>query len=311
MNVSNTLLFIIFLIFILGVGYFIARIGNTYIRRSLTWGILLAGLICVNFGFLYHENNAVLRMVLICLTLLASMKIVVYAEWTQGQKRLTLFCYSIFVALWFGMDPQSFERRKKDLAWHQDFLTGCGFFLSGLFLSYIVYKSEWQNIWVIFIPMSLAFHFGILRILKSFIRRVGFPVRTLFPNPFLLRGFDDFWSRRWNVAYSQMMQRVIGRPAANCFGKNVSIFLVFLSSGLLHELAITLPVKSGYGLPTLYFSIHGLLTVLERQFCLQGAYLKWLAGGCVVAGLPWLFPPAFQREVLIPILNSFSCFLNL
>jgi len=58
--------------------------------------------------------------------------------------------------------------------------------------------------------MSLGFHFGALRVLKGGLRRAGFPVRTLFPNVLKAKGVGDFWSRRWNVGYSQMMQRLVG-----------------------------------------------------------------------------------------------------
>jgi alginate O-acetyltransferase complex protein AlgI len=62
-----------------------------------------------------------------------------------------------------------------------------------------------------------------------------------------------------------MMQRLVGRPVEAVAGSNAGVMAIFLASGLLHELAITLPVRSGFGLPTLYFLLHGILTILEKN----------------------------------------------
>ncbi|HZG45341.1 MAG TPA: hypothetical protein VEZ41_03615, partial [Allosphingosinicella sp.] len=41
---------------------------------------------------------------------------------------------------------------------------------------------------------------------------------------------------------------------------------VSFAYGLLHEVAITLPVQSGFGLPTPYFAMHGVLTIFEKKW---------------------------------------------
>jgi alginate O-acetyltransferase complex protein AlgI len=79
---------------------------------------------------------------------------------------------------------------------------------------------------------------------------------------------------------------------------------VFLGSGLLHELAITLPVRAGFGLPTLYFTFHGALTLIERKLGRPiGRLLALLA---VILPLGLLFPPAFQQEVIARCLDVFA-----
>jgi alginate O-acetyltransferase complex protein AlgI len=155
-----------------------------------------------------------------------------------------------------------------------------------------------------FVPLSLAFHFGILRILKGTLRLAGFPVRTLFPNPLEAKGIADFWGRRWNVGYSQMLQRLLGRPIEKMYGKSAGVMAVFLASGLLHEIAITLPVRSGFGLPTLYFTLHGLLTLLEGKWNRPLGKIPALLA--VAVPLPWLFPPQFQSEVIAPCIEAFG-----
>ncbi|WP_226895407.1 MBOAT family protein, partial [Luteolibacter marinus] len=135
------------------------------------------------------------------------------------------------------------------------------------------------------------------------------PVRTLFPNVLETRGIGDFWSRRWNTGYSQMMQRLVGRPVTARLGREAGTMAVFLGSGLLHELAITLPVRAGFGLPTLYFANHGLLTLLEAR---RGrAFGKIPALLAVILPLGLLFPPDFQREVIARCLDVFDGFSGL
>jgi len=155
-----------------------------------------------------------------------------------------------------------------------------------------------------FVPMSLAFHFGALRVLKGILRSAGYPVRTLFPNPLEARGIADFWSRRWNVGYSQMMQRLVGRPVRSRWGEAAGAFAVFVASGVLHELAITLPVRSGYGLPTLYFTLHGVLMLLERKWGRPVGRIPTLL--LVALPIGWLFPTAFREGVIVWCLEVFG-----
>lgn len=78
--------------------------------------------------------------------------------------------------------------------------------------------------------------------------------------------------------------------------------LVFLVSGLLHEIAITLPVREGYGGPTLYFLMHGLAVRLERA----GWPLWWKRLWTmlrIVGPLPLLFPDAFVQDVILRCLR--------
>jgi len=127
--------------------------------------------------------------------------------------------------------------------------------------------------------MSLAFHFGVLRLLTGFWRMQGFPVRVLFRNPLVMCGFRDFWGKRWNLAYSQMMARTVKKPLTPLIGEKWSMFVVFVFSGLVHELAITVPVGSGYGLPTAFFIVHGVFLgrYLSKYFIQKGWHVIGLA----------------------------------
>lgn len=266
------------------------------------WLVLL-GLVAGADGVL-AVADPIVRMVGICLVLLAAMKGVVYRAWGG---RLSWPRYLIFSLGWFGMDPGSFARRRADLSWRADVGWGLGLMVVGTVGAMLVWAMEWRQILVMFVPMSLGFHFGALRVLKGGLRRAGFPVRTLFPNLLKAKGVGDFWSRRWNVGYSQMMQRVVGRPAGRLLGRRAGTFAVFLGSGLLHELAITLPVRAGYGLPTAFFVGHGLMVLLEEKS--GRSFGKFPALFAVAVPLGILFPPAFQKEVIARFLHFFDLIL--
>ena len=78
----------------------------------------------------------------------------------------------------------------------------------------------------------------------------------------------------------------------------------------MHEVVISLPAHSGYGLPTSYFVIQGLGLLFEhskpgRALGLGAGWKGWCFVA-VVAGLPafWLFPPGFIRNVILPMLHT-------
>lgn len=259
-------------------------------------------MLVMNAHLALMDQDPFTRMVGICCVLLASMKGLVYAEWACTDK-LPLSRYAVFSFCWFGMDPGTFRFKNRNLRCSDDIAIGCILTLIGLLGSWLVANLGWQNIVVMFIPLSIGFHFGVLRLLKGTLRYFGFPVRTLFPNPLETTGIADFWSRRWNVGYSQMMQRLVGRPVEAIAGKSAGVMAVFIGSGLLHEIAITLPVMSGFGLPTLYFTLHGILTLLEKKRNRPIGKIPTLI--CVILPMGWLFPEAFQIEVIEKCLGVF------
>jgi hypothetical protein len=284
-------------------GPLLAKLESASLLRTLGWLFVAALVFAAHFAM--QSQTPFLRMVGLCCVLLGGMKGLVYAEWA-GSEKLTLSRYAVFSFLWFGMDPGTFRSRKTGLTWKRDLALGAILTLAGLFGCWLVWFMGWRQILVMFVPLSLAFHFGILRVLKGALRLAGFPVRTLFPNPLGAKGIADFWGRRWNVGYSQMLQRLVGRPVEGTLGKSAGVMAVFIASGLLHEIAITLPVRSGYGLPTLYFTLHGCLMLMEAKWNRPLGKIPALLA--VTLPLPWLFPPAFRNEVIAPCIEAFGFF---
>jgi len=274
-----------------------------WLKRFTGW-LLLAVLVTVADRAL-ATAEPLIRMIGICCVLLGGMKGLVYAEWAGVcSQRLSVARYAVFAFLWFGMDPGSFQTRRAGLSWRRDVGLGLMLMLLGTFGAWCVWALEWHQVFLMFLPMSLGFHFGALRVLKGALRTAGFPVRTLFPNVLETRGIADFWGKRWNVGYSQMMQRIVGKPVQKVLGDGAGVMAVFLGSGLLHELAITLPARSGFGLPALYFALHGGVTLLEKKLGRPVGKLPALLAVVLPMGL--LFPPAFQREVIERCLEVFE-----
>lgn len=297
-------MFWLILVFILSgvfAGFSLSRIQSITLKRSFGWMVLIV--LAFSTNRLLIDASAFDRMLGLCCVLLASMKGLVYAEWA-GESRLSISHYCVFAFCWFGMDVASFQARRQNLSWKPDIAVGLYCMLIGLTTAWLVWRMDIQYILLVFVPLSLGFHFGLLRVLKGCLRFTGYPVRTLFPNVFLTKGIADFWSKRWNVGYSQMMQRVVFRPVAGVAGKDMGFLAVFVISGVLHELAITLPIQTGYGYPTAYFTLHGLLVLLENK--LGRSFGRPLTLLLVVLPLGWLFPSAFKEEVLLFCLSAFE-----
>lgn len=246
------------------------------------------------------DASALVRMITLCSVLLVGMKWLVYWHWRcHGGRGLSSLRWLGFCLLWFGMDPAAWEKRVlSSLSWKAGALKGLGCLVGGYGALCVFSDQGVDNLLLNFVAMSLSFHYGVLSLLTAFWRLIGIPVRPLFRNPLQTLGFADFWSRRWNLAYSGMMARVVKRPLSPKLGESLSLQAVFITSGLLHELAITVPVGSGYGLPTLFFVI-------------QGTFTTWLKCSNRVCGalcllsislmLPLLFPVDFFNQVILPV----------
>lgn len=271
-------------------------------KRFILWGGVLLTVAAVHL--LHMNDEPFARMVVICSALLICMKGLVLAEWGG---RLTWPRWFMFAFLWFGMDPTPFAAKRRELTWKKDAATGLGCLLVGLTLSVGVAYMDTHSILIMFVPLSIAFHYGALRLLTAFWRMQGIAVRPLFRNPLVSRGLADFWAKRWNLSFSQMMVRTVQRPIRMKLGKQPALFAVFLISGLLHELAITVPVQHGYGMPTLYFALHGIVVLLEKK-----TWPLWLSRSMalilVAAPLHFLFPTLFTEEVIRFTLNHLQIF---
>ena len=214
---------------------------------------------------------------------------------------------------WMGMRPALFARKRSvdargaaSLAIHgvRTLVLGAVLFALARFMATSPLEMPWKRGVVTIaamVALSLMLHFGLFDIVAGFYRLRGVPVGKLFRAPLLARSLSEFWSRRWNIGFSEMIALIVHRPVRRNAGEHAALAASFLASGLLHELAISVPVRAGYGLPTAYFLLHGALVAVERRMVRPPGpvwTLFWLA-----APLPLLFHPPFLRGVVWPLVG--------
>jgi D-alanyl-lipoteichoic acid acyltransferase DltB (MBOAT superfamily) len=154
----------------------------------------------------------------------------------------------------------------------------------------------------------LLLHFGAFHLLSLGWRTVGVNAAPVMQTPLRSHSLAEFWGRRWNTAFHELATRFTFRPLRRMVGGPRATVLVFLLSGLIHELVISVPAHGGYGLPTGYFLLQGLgvageRTRLGRRIGLARGTRGWLFTFAVAAAPAfWLFPPSFVRRVILPML---------
>jgi len=155
--------------------------------------------------------------------------------------------------------------------------------------------------------LGLVVHFGILRALAGLWRALGVAVGPVCDAPHRARSLAAFWSRRWNQPFSEMMQVAVERPLRSRFGTPAAVAGVFVLSGLLHEVALSVPARGGYGLPFAYFALHGLLVLwIEPRLRVakrRPALARTWVAAWVLLPVVLLFHPPFVATCIQPLLG--------
>jgi len=296
-------------------GYFIIK--EQMIFQS--WLMLAVGIIGIHL--IFEFEHPVLRMLALIATTFTAMKVVAVAESYKGKKLTLKFTqWTVFAGGWAGMRAQPFETLgAKPLAgaWRM-----IGFGISRVAagavlillahgivsiqintgLTYILVSA------ILLVGFSLILHFGMLGISAGTWRLKGVNTYLLFKSPAKSTSLTEFWSKRWNVAFSEMTSITIFRPLRNRIGGAAALMVAFIFSGILHEIALSVPVNAGYGLPTLYFIIQGSLVLVERalmknkvSFLQDKVYARIWTLFWVIAPMPLLFHEQFIKQVLWPL----------
>lgn len=165
--------------------------------------------------------------------------------------------------------------------------------------------------WLGMVGVVFVLHFGLFHLLSSAWRWAGVNAAPIMCNPLAAKSLAEFWGARWNTAFSIPARRLVLMPLARRVGLSRATALVFLLSGLLHELAISLPARGGWGLPTAYFALQAAGLAFERSVWAEHLRLNgWRARlfTLTVTALPafWLFHPPFVERVILPMLHAFG-----
>jgi alginate O-acetyltransferase complex protein AlgI len=318
------------------VGYVLTAVRRANLARGAAWGITVTALVVVER--MTALEPAGFRMLAIVGALLYGLKALVCVEaQAAGGARLSLLRFLAFALLWFGMRPSVFAASgepKRDGA-RELIHRGWRRLLLGIFMTaaaWVVWVSpiaDWPALRLLnkdgftlslrqltatalLLPgLSLVLHFGVFNLLAGVWRRAGFDCRALFRAPLASKSLAEFWARRWNLGFTEMTSLAVFRPLRRRLGDRGAAFASFLFSGLLHELAISVPVRAGFGLPLLYFALHGVATMIERRLELAGQSLAerpWLGRVWTIAWLvlplPLLFHPPFLRGCFWPLIGA-------
>jgi len=303
-----------------GGGYRLNRRPRDRAARWLAW--LMTIVVVAAVERITAGEPAGVRMVAIVLALLYGMKAIVGVE---AGAALPPGRWLGFCLFWFGMRPGLFARAGSEprrgartLLMHGlvRILIGSLLILAaaGIWRERESPSTDEAARWLVtpllLAGLSLVLHFGIFNLLAALWRALGVDARPLFRAPLLSTSLNEFWSQRWNLAFSEMTSLAIYRPASAAFGRRGALIVAFGVSGLLHELAISVPVKAGYGGPSLYFLLHGLLVAVENWLERRGTPIKsrpWLGRvwtlAALVLPLPILFHRPFLAGVVWPIVG--------
>jgi Membrane bound O-acyl transferase family len=164
--------------------------------------------------------------------------------------------------------------------------------------------------WVGMAGLILLLHFGTFEITALFWQSFGIAAEPIMRSPLRSTSLREFWGKRWNLGFRQLAHELIFRPTYRAIGAGVSGFFVFLLSGLIHDLVISLPARGGYGLPTFYFVLQGIGVTIERSRLgkwlglAQGARGWFFMMVILAAPVFWFFHPRFVLRVILPFMRA-------
>jgi D-alanyl-lipoteichoic acid acyltransferase DltB (MBOAT superfamily) len=164
--------------------------------------------------------------------------------------------------------------------------------------------------WIGMLGIILFLHFGVFELLALAWQTLGINAKPVMRSPLFAASLAEFWSTRWNTAFNVLAHDFVFRPLARKVGATRATLGVFLVSGLVHDLVISLPARAEFGLPTAYFLFQGAAVLAERtatgrRIGLGHGFRGWLYTA-VCAGAPafWLFHPPFVINVILPMLQA-------
>ena len=222
-----------------------------------------------------------------------------------------------YLVAWPGMDADSFldARKVAPPPRFSDWIRAVLDTSLGAILLWVVARSVPQapallRGWIGMLGLILLLHFGGFQILALFWQGLAVMATPIMSAPLRSESLSEFWGKRWNLGFRQLSYDLIFAPLHRRLGAGLTTFLVFVVSGLIHDLVISVPARGDYGFPTAYFMLQGLGVAIERspggnRIGLHSGVRGWLFMAVVTAGpLFWLFHPPFVMHVIIPFMKA-------
>jgi hypothetical protein len=221
-----------------------------------------------------------------------------------------------YLLAWPGMDAESFLAvtkwvplpRFKNWFWAVC-ETGFGVILFWVVARVVPQGEPLLRGWVGMLGLVLLLHFGTFQLVALSWQRFGVDAMPIMASPLRSKSLSEFWGKRWNLGFRQLSHDLIFDPLHKNLGVRTASLLVFVVSGAIHDLVISVPARGGYGLPTAYFVVQGLGVLVEHSFFgkqlgLRTGVRGWLFMATVTAGPAYfLFHPPFVLCVIIPFMK--------
>ena len=283
-------------------------------EKRLQMGWLLILPIAASWGIV-PGLSPFATMVAISLSLYALIKLHVLTHYTGSGEDVSPFDTLAWFIAWPGLDARVFFRKsvvnRPTLLEKLFAVAKVAFGGVMLFLVAPAFRvdSEFVSGWAALIGIVFLLHFGTFHLAALFWRSRGRDVKPIMNAPILATSVTEFWSRRWNLAFRDYASPFLFVPLMRKTNSAVAVLAGYTFSGLVHEIAISVPAQGGYGLPTLYFALQGAAMLIERLAEKRGIRLaSGLLGWCwtalvTIPGACFLFHPAFIRAVVLPVVD--------
>ncbi|HEY2124679.1 MAG TPA: MBOAT family protein [Chthoniobacterales bacterium] len=236
--------------------------------------------------------------------------------WRTKDQQIHLARLTGYFFLWAGMDAVAFlgpaapakpSRPGRQIAFSLIKIT------AGALAFFVLARRAPNHLlagWIGMVGLIFILHFGLFELVAIAWRWGGVEAKPIMNAPIKATSLSEFWGRRWNGAFNQLVLDIFFRPLARSVGPVRATLTAFLISGLLHELVISLPAGAGYGLPTAYFLLQGWGVVVQRSFIGKRFRLRegargWLFTMLLTAGPAFcLFHPPFVERVIVPFMQT-------
>ena len=254
--------------------------------------------------------SPVLRLALSSLVLYSAFKFAAALKQRHFWPDISVEAWAWYLTAWPGMDLKRFRQSKRttgrdaDPRWLARGLGGMALGAATLTAAVVADVGPAVGGWLAIVGLLALVHFGYADVLSWILRRRGFAVRRLFNAPERSTSLNDFWTRRWNVAFVEM-DRVLFMPRLRRLSPQAAPFLMLVGSGIMHELALSYPAGSGWGLPLIYFALHGLGMQAERTAWFQRRsiwFAKWWTRALVLAPVALVFHRPFRDALPLEFL---------
>ena len=287
---------------------------SSSLSRHMTWlPLLILPVLALSFGNSLPGWQA---MWLLALSVYAGLKWLSYADYANGRSVPVAEAVGYLIG-WPGMNAPGFfaslphKRIRIFEMLHVLAKIGFGAALLLGVSPWLISGYPLFAAWAALTGLYFLLHSGSFHVLALLWQSQGRNTELLMHWPVLASTVSNYWGARWNTAFRDLAQRFIFRPMLRKgFHSARATMAVFLVSGLVHDLVISLPAGGGWGLPTLYFFIQGLAILLERSPVgkrwglgsgVRGRAFAWAA---VLAPAPLLFHSYFLYRVILPMVQD-------